>query len=320
VKLHEKYKGLSAFSWISEDGRQASIEYIPQTGPEESFLAVLADYPRLDNLWLTNIPISGKFSDSLAELSDLSSLTLKYGYSGNVSGIGKLRQLKNLSMDGHILSDLSVLEQLTELESLRLSHTYMNYGDGPAVTNVKDVNPLKHLPKLRDLEISFAGKDLCDFSEFKQLRSLSLFFVNGAGDLTPLKELTQLEKFSIRQEKRWSWGNGGIEPIPNLEPFAGFINLTELNIIGNEVRSLEGIKGMTMLKRLECSRNRIRTLKPLEKLLDLEILHAADNSIRNVTAMQGLIKLNEVKLGGNPIKDFSPIRGLPKYKPGWEDY
>jgi internalin A len=244
-------------------------------------------------------------------------LTLRWV--GRHTGIEELCRLKSLNADADVLYDLSVLEPLQELERLRL--TASNHGfDGPPDSYICDVRPLKHLPKLRTLEIDFDSDDLSGFSELKQLRRLSLDIMSRFCDLAPLTELTQLESLSVQGDYL-----SNIAPLAeltqleslsvhgdclsNIEPLSALTGLTYLGV-GRKIKSLEPVRTMEHLQCLDCAHSHIRTLKPLQKLTELRELHIQDSAVRSVEPLRNLKKLTLLNLGSTNVQDISPLAGL----------
>jgi len=247
---------------------------------------------------------------SISEQGDSASIT-------PVSGDGATEALRAVFSDypnikkltfENTPADMSVLESLKDLETLILPHDYMNYGDGPATSNVRDVSALKHLPKLSDLEVSLRSSDLSGVSELTQLRRLRLYLLSGFDSLNPLGEIIQLEELEIKQSKQYRFAE--VDSIPNLEPFAGLTNLKMLDISGNKLRSLEFIQNLTHLKYLNCSNNHIRTLKPLSNLAELDELHVRGNAIRDVKIIPSLKNLTALNFAETKVQDISPLKEL----------
>ena len=254
----------------------------------------LLEMPELASLRLANVAF-----ESLAFLSEAKKLVeLEIDFNGldygaHATGINELRQLKVIKADDNnvTLADLSVLKPLRELEELHFAISFGGYGDWTVCTKIRDVKPLKHLPKLHTLKLRFGGDCLDGFTELKQLRCLSLCLSKGSLSLSPLGELVQLEELELSSESS-GWG---LNPIGSIAPLAKLTNLTSLIVKGIKLRTIEPIKNIKHLKRLDCSRNSIRSLKPLLKL----------------------VELRELKIENNPIKDYSPIQGLPNYDSSW---
>ena len=95
--------------------------------------------------------------------------------------------------------------------------------------------------------------------ELTQLQELYLG-ENPIGDLTPLKELTQLTALSIR-----SVANG-----------------REMDALMNILRALPELKW------LDIGNAMVNDISPLAELMQLTVLRAADNEISNITALQEL--------------------------------
>ena len=115
--------------------------------------------------------------------------------------------LHNNKSDPHRSADFSVLRYCTKLLALDIGHNL-----------VEDVSFLHYLPQLRVLILA------CNIN----LR-----------DITPLRELTELEYLELFKND-----------IHDISPLAGLTQLRDLNICFNRVQDYEPLKGLYNLERL----------------------------------------------------------------------
>ena len=314
---------------MSESGKSVRICSLSSDVSDNIIAAALSDHPDRETVILQEVRITKKIESALLNMPKLSSLALQSGSFSSLSflgearhlteltlrwgcskGIGDVRQLKRLNADSDEITDMSVLEPLQELEELHFSSGYG--GDFPASSEIYNVSPLKYLPKLHTLSLSFRGKDLSGFAELSQIKTLILDIDSRFDDLEPIGKLTQLEGLGL------SSSYSRRHKITDITPLAALINLRILRISDEKVKSLESLKFMSKLQKLDCSKNHIRTVKPLENLFELQDLDIRHNSIRSIAPLKKLTKLTSLSLRGNPILDYSPIRELPNYEPDWE--
>jgi hypothetical protein len=102
-------------------------------------------------------------------------------------------------------------------------------------------------------------------------------------------------------------GNLGISSLQGLECA---INLTHLDLNGNQISDLSPLSGLTNLRNLYLEYNQISKLSPLAGLTDLKRLNLSDNQISNIPPLDGLTKLEELYLNTNQISNLSPLAGL----------
>ncbi len=144
-------------------------------------LSDVANLTGLTSFILTN---NNQISDltPLAQLTNLETLTLRYGEMEDLSPLASLTQLTELDLTGGRFSDISPLARLTNLQSLSLS------------TNnaLSDITPLSSLTNLTTLSLSAtAVTDLTPLASLAALESLSLQSTDVA-DITPLAQLQAL--------------------------------------------------------------------------------------------------------------------------------
>ena len=91
---------------------------------------------------------------------------------------------------------------------------------------------------------------------------------------------------------------------------AGLVNLTWLQLGGNQIVDVSPLVDLTNLERLHLNKNQIVDVSPLAELVNLTFLKLDQNQIVDVSPLAGLVNLTELRLDGNPIVDTSPLRSL----------
>lgn len=144
---------------------------------------------------------------------------------------------------------------------------------------------------------------------------------NKIRDLTPLQNLTQLERLNL-------WHN----QIDNIEPLKWLKHLTELHLEGNKfsdlntleklaklthlflnennIENIRPLQNLKFLTELGLSKNKIDDLSPLKNLKQLTYLLLDDNQISDLTPLKDLEFLSRLRLWNNQIENLSPLRGL----------
>ena len=134
-------------------------------------------------------------------------------------------------------------------------------------------------PNIKKLNLGEFKGDLTPLKNLTQLQSLKIYRVKG--DLTPLKNLTQLQSLKI------TWFNGNLTPLSNLTQLQT-LELWDYN--GNNIKPL---KNMTQLQSLTLSNYNGDNIKPLSNLTQLQKLHLYDykgdlTPLSNLTQLQRL--------------------------------
>ena len=88
------------------------------------------------------------------------------------------------------------------------------------------------------------------------------------------------------------------------------VNLTVLDVDGNQILDITPLKDMTNLIELDLHDNKILDITYLKDMINLVELDLDDNAISDVSALSGLVNLRVLDLSGNHISDFSPLAGL----------
>ena len=84
------------------------------------------------------------------------------------------------------------------------------------------------------------------------------------------------------------------------------MNLTELNLSGNQITSLEDLKLLPNLKSLDISKNKLDSLENFPLFKHLETLNADENAIEKAGQLEHLrplICLANLRMAGNPWVD-----------------
>ena len=261
----------------------------------------------------------------LANLTQLTNLSISRVQLRDLSFLERLTQLEGLNFSQNEISDLKPLANLTQLESLGL---YAN--------EISDLKPLANLTQLRWLDLGWNQiSDLKPLAGLTQLRSLYLRH-NQIRDVTPLAGLVKLEYLGLRDN-----------PIEDASPLAVLTRLRDVDIeipeprpgvttapaatgnvvipdakLASAVRKALGlgsnaaitkqrIQGLT---RLDARDSQIKNLTGLEHATQLTYLLLYNNQISDVSPLRGLTQLRDLGLDDNQISNIRPLSGLKQLK------
>jgi len=87
-------------------------------------------------------------------------------------------------------------------------------------------------------------------------------------------------------------------------------NVTELDLEGKEISSIEGLQYFVNLTELILWDNNITDVSPLANLTNLELLDLDENLIEDVSPLANLTNLETLFIAENPIVDYSPLDNL----------
>ncbi len=230
-----------------------------------------------------------------ANISDLTGLEF-------ATGLTSLNFGPQGSSNSNSISDLSPLEGLTNLRSLKLQHN-----------TISDLSPLSGLTSLTVLELS--GNTITDLSPLSNLTSLTVLELsdNSIVDLSPLSGLTNLTTLNLV-----------FNSVVDISPLSGLTNLTTLNLVFNSVVDISPLSGLTSLTTLFLSGNTITDISPLSGLTNLTVVGLQNNSVVDISPLSGLTNLTTLYLenilstslipglvlSNNSVVDISPLIGL----------
>jgi internalin A len=181
-----------------------------------------------------------------------------------------LERIESLVLNGQLVSDLSGIEECTELKALAIH-----------MRDECDLRPLSGLTELTSLIIYDIGDG------------------NRTADLSWVEGLTRLEYLDLV-----------CLGITDVSPLSHLSSLSHLAIVGGRVDDVTPLAGLRSLEVLTLGSNRIADIGPLAGLCSLTSLSLDDNAIADISPLAGLSNLCELGLGGNRIEDISPIAGL----------
>ena len=230
-------------------------------------LAGLEFAVNLQELWISDNPVS-----------DLSPL----------SGCTNLIRLFAWPMPN--ISDLSPLENLTELEQLEFRG------------NIKDISPLVRLTNLRVLQ--FYGGHISDISPLSGMTKLERvrFRHNEVNDISPLAMSANLEWLDLHDNK-----------VSDLSPLRNLTKLEFADLADNRISDVSALAGLFNLHELRLARNKISNISPLAELTNLKFLDVEKNQISDFSPLFGLGGKTAFTGMGNP---GYPKRG-PKIEGPW---
>lgn len=227
--------------------------------------------------------------EGLQHAVNLRQLTLRGHDVNDLSPISELEALEILDLSSNANLDATGLEQMDSLRSLNLF--YCNLG---TATFLSSLTNLEYLV-LQGNQLS----ELPSISHLDKLQTLDLS-TNQISDISFIHDFPDLEVLDV-----------GHNNIGSISTLAGFPKLERLRIGGNPLSDASSIASFPSLKRLEA--NFIKDpllMNHLAGLRELVSLTLYQCDIYDLSPLSGLLKLEELKLDGNRVLDLSPLENL----------
>ncbi len=98
--------------------------------------------------------------------------------------------------------------------------------------------------------------------------------------------------------------------IKSLEDIVHFRDLTKLYCSDNQITDISYLKGLKKLRKLDLSGNMISDISGLGDLADLRELDLSNNKIRDISSLAKLQRLEDLNLASNKISDISSLKKL----------
>ena len=237
---------------------------------------------------------------SLSNLSNLKELCIADTAisAQELSIIGALPSLTNLSIRGCGLSTTAGLEQAKSLTYLDLSNNA-----------VRDITPLSSLQKLQDVNLSHnAVNDLSSLSSLSTITSLDVSY-NNLETLSPVTSLSGLKKLLA-----------GNNVLKDVNSFQNFTVLEELNLSNNAVTDVTPLSSCVALRELNLSGNTIKDITSLSTLTKLETFNFSNNKVTNLPQWSTDCALVNIDGSYNQLDTLVPLQGLKKLNNVFMDY
>ena len=208
-----------------------------------------------------------------------------------LSDLSHLLYLKELTINGRPLSDLSFLNGMTHLQRLDLS--------GCAIS--ADLSILGTLPDLKELNLS--GCSLSTISFLDGAPALEKLDVssNAIGNLSALTGMTTLHSLNLRDNA-----------VSNLAPLTGLTDLTELNLAENVLTDLTPIVGCTKLTSLDVSENKLTSIAAVQGMTALTSFRAEKNQLTDCAPLALCTELRKLDISNNLLTDITMLSTLTK--------
>lgn len=256
------------------------------------------------------------------ELWELEELTLPEGVQ-DISDLTRFAGLTSLTIQNATGLDLSVLPQLTTLQSLDLSGTTLPTSTLDAIGTLPElkklvlqscavtaINPLVGLSNLEYLDLTNNSvSDLTAITALEHLKDLYLTN-NPVKSITYLNSCLELERLHIE--------NCGVSRLSSL---AGNTSLQELYASNNEISDISVLSDCVSLSVLDISDNQVKDVSVIANLPELTYFLASHNQIESLPTFDtATCKLVRINVNNNQLTDLSPLKGLPALNYIFADY
>ncbi len=244
---------------------------------------------------------------------NLKTLEIRHSNIADISNIGALTRLEELTVNASPIADLAPLETLKCLKSLRLA----NFSEQciailPDIPSLVELNIMgctvsqlggpSSFPNLRKLDLSLStlttpnalsGKDRLKVLRIGELPS---------GDLGWLRDMTALEDFSLKSAAA-----------DDIAPLGALTKLTTANLYLPEVRDLAPLAALTKLRDLTISMHESADCSALSALHKLEKFRAGrDTRLASLDWINACIELNSLSASLQSKVSLTPLKALQK--------
>lgn len=224
---------------------------------------------------------------NLEKLSITNYVNITYG---ELDEIGKLINLRELTIWNAELTNISALSNLINLEELSLDYN-----------SISDIQPLANLVNLEILQIvSNNIQDISAISSMSKLQELEIYD-NEIKDISPIKNLMNLQFLNCSRNN-----------IKDITPLYSLENLRTLTAVDNKIGAFDGETHMNSLVKLYLERNRIEDISAIPSCKALRTVDLSNNQITDISPLSGAGVYSTFDLSNNQIQNIPEGFVFPK--------
>lgn len=227
--------------------------------------------------------------EGIEELSNLKNLSLENNIVTDLSPLFKIKQLDYLNVSGNPISDFSFIQKINGLKKL-----YMD--------NMLYLNNLSQLGDLSNIELlAIGGNNIKDFSHLYPYSNItSLYITEGnLSDVSFLKNMTQLKYLDLSDNY-----------INDLSVLSELTYLKELILPTNKIEDISPLSKLKKLEKLDINYNFIKDISPLNSCKDIVSLHLIENYVKDISSLSDLKKLKQIDITNNIISRIDVVNHM----------
>ncbi|MGX7263812.1 leucine-rich repeat domain-containing protein [Enterococcus crotali] len=155
----------------------------------------------------------------------------------------------------------------------------------------------------------------------KNLFSINIYSPGTISDLSPLKNLTQIDNLDLRDQNisdisvlsnlpKLKYAKFEGNNISNLAPLSNLKNLYAAKFKNNNISDVTPLKNLISLNLLDLEGNSVTDISSLANLVNLTQVNINQNNVSNITVLKNFKNLKFLDMEKNHIVDLSPLNGL----------
>lgn len=205
----------------------------------------------------------------------------------DLSVFGNLKKLHTISLRNTGIDNISFISNLTSLEKLIITGSYSTWN------NIEDINPIRQLVNLKELQLTFNGKPLKNCETIGNLTGLEvlIFNYNIINDFNFIRNLKELKVLNL----------DSVIGLSDINFLTGLKKLEKLNISGTGIRDISPIGNLIELKELNLANTDVINFDSLSGLKNLEVLDLGATGIEDISFLSELVKLRELKIASSMV-------------------
>lgn len=251
-------------------------------------LGVTADKTLYSNaLWLIEsftVPSDAVDYSDLRYFAFVKNLTIENGKAGQLSVIENMTNLQTLTIKNTAVSaeELNSIAKIDSLTKLTLSGC-----------SISSITPLHNCAKITYLDLS--NNAIRNISGLKGMPNLETLNMHGNAltDLSELMASTALKSLDVSNNS-----------IADLSPIYNISGLTELVAANNIIEDITGIENLSSITDLDLSHNRLTDASCAASCATLTKLNISNNALTDINALSALTNLTDLDFSNNQVKEI----------------
>jgi len=288
--------------------RGVRIQYAPQDGDRDSPIyfpdpGLEAAVRRIPHAWFG----AAVLVDDVVRRSALDASSSGIA---DISGIEYFVGIERLSFFNNDISDISLLQGLTNLDVLDLGYN-----------QIYDISALAMNHGLGNGDvINLEGNAFTLSPESDALRVIEILKERGATVYhDPIATSTADDGDESLELHKGLFADARLEEAvraallldgDHILEAQDLLQLTDLDVTGFGIRSIQGIEQCPNLTKLTLWNNEIEDLAPISSLRSLTWLDIDNNEVSDLSPLSDLSSLQVLYISGNPVDDLSPLEEL----------
>ncbi len=253
------------------------LEKLTITSGVSGQLSNISSLAKLEELQITNTPVSSEELAIIGSLSNLKKLTLSGCGLSTTAGLKTTKDLTHLDLSNNTIRNIDALSAMKNLKEVNLKQNALS-----------DLSALASCSSLTSLNVS--GNSLTTIAPVCSITTLTKLNAdnNSISQFGNISQLTALTELTLSYNQ-----------LTDVSPIASVTSLKTLDVSNNAITDVKMLASLTKLMHFNFSYNQVIDLPVWDKSCALVTIDGSHNLITSLSALAGLKNLNSVYMDYN---------------------